>query len=694
LKYLNIILGIPLGYIVYFAYRLTGNYALAIILFTLFVKIVLFPVNIVTHKNALRLLNLQPKLGVIKKRCAGDRKRLSEEQYNLFESEKYYPAFGLIPLFIQLVLVMGMVQVMYRPLQHMLHFNPDVISAITAAANSLFETGVGNAEQLRALQAMSSPAHAGVFEAALSAFPDAGAIIAAARGVDLMFFGINLGEVPSARIFSAALAIPVLSGLSAWLQCFVQSRVSPGALGNGKGTNLGLTVFTVGFSFYFAFVMPAGVGLYWLAGNLLSIGALYVLNAIYNPKKLAGDALAYINANRKTPAQLREEKSLNKALAAREKLDGARFLAAKKQLVFYALTAGQYKYYQCMIEYLLEHSDITVHYLTNDPEDPVFRMGHPRFEAYYAGQQKTIFLMLRLDTDICVTTVPDLQSYHMKRSVARDDIEYIYTFHALVSSHVAAREEALDHYNTIFLVGPHRIADIRRREEIAGLPAKKLVKTGYGLYDRLVKAYAELPDVSHERPRVLIAPSWQADNILELCIGDMLDSLVGNGCEIVIRPHPQFSQLFPERVKALTDRYRPYIDSGEIVFELDFADSRSIYMSDILITDWSNIAFEFSYCTLKPCIFINTPMKVLNENYKRLGEELLHVKLRDLVGISVDLDEVKTIDRITARLLAQKDQYKEEIARVTQEYVYYPGRSGEAGGKYIVGQLKKKSEGA
>ena len=691
LKVFNLILGVPLGYIIYFVYQLTGNYALALLLFTLLVKIILFPINIATHKNALRLLNLQPKLGVIKKRCAGDRNRLNEEQYNLFESEKYHPSFGLLPMFIQLFLVMGMIQVMYRPLQHLLHFDADVISAITTAANSLFETSVRNAEQLRALQAISNPANTGIFEAALSAFPNAETILAAARGVDLNFFGMNLGEVPSLKVFSIALLIPLFSGLSALVLCLIQGRISPGALGNGKGTNFGLTAVTVAFSLYFGFVMPAGVGLYWLTGNLLGIAVLYVLNAIYSPKKLAGDALAYISANRKTPAQLKEEKRLKKELSAREKVDGARFLAAKKQLVFYALTAGQYKYYKCIIEYLLEHSDITVHYLTGDPDDAVFKMDHPRFKVYYAGQQKTIFLMLRLDTDICVTTVPDLQSFHMKRSVVRDDIEYIYTFHALCSSPATAREEAFDHFNTMFLVGPHRIADLRRRESITGLPAKKMVKTGYGLYDQLVKAYEEMPKSERERPRILIAPSWQADNILELCIDDMLDSLVGNGYEIIVRPHPQFSQLFPERVKALTDRYQPYLDSGEIIFELDFADSRSIYQSDILMTDWSNIAFEFSYCTRKPCIFINTPMKVLNPNYERVGKELLHVSLRDRIGVSVDLEKIKELGNITADMLSKKYLYREEIAQVVKDYVYYPGRSGEAGGKYIMNQIKLKN---
>jgi len=691
MKILNLILGVPLGYIVYYAYAITGNYALAILLFTLLVKIIMYPVNVVTHKNALRLLNMQPKLDIIKKRCAGDKKLLNEEQYNLFEKEKYNPSVGILPMLIQLVLVMGVIQVMYNPLQHLMHFNADVISAITNAANSLFETSVGSAEQIRALNAISNPANAVVFENALAGFSDSNGIIAAAQSVNLDFFGVNLGEVPSFTNL-ATLVIPLFSGLSALALCAIQSYISPGALGNSKATNIGLTVFNIAFSFYFAIAMPLGVGLYWTASNLLTILSLFVLNAMYNPKKLAGEALDYMNARRKTPEQIREEKRVKKELAVREKRDSERFASAKKQLVFYALTGGQYKYYNRIIDYLLENSDVTIHYLTNDPDDSVFKMNNPQLIPYYAGQQKTIFLMLRLDTDICVTTVPDLQMFHLKRSVAREDIEYVYTFHAILSSAIEVREATFDYFDTMFLVGPHRVADIRRREEVAGLPAKKMVKAGYGLYDQLVEDYAAAPAVENEKQRILIAPSWQKDNILELCIDDMLDSLVGRGYEIVIRPHPQFTQLFPERIKALQDKYRECVDSGELVFELDFAKSKSIYTSDILISDWSNIAFEFSYCTLKPCIFINTPMKVLNPNYRKYVKDPVHVALRDRLGVSVDLDKVHELGEVTAKMLTEKDLYREEIANVVEQYLYYPGRSGEAGGKYLISQLEKKAK--
>jgi YidC/Oxa1 family membrane protein insertase len=484
--------------------------------------------------------------------------------------------------------------------------------------------------------------------------------------------------------------VPVFALAAALAFCLVQNRLSPGALSQSKRTGLFFTIFTMGLSLYFSLVTPAGVGLYWSLGNLAAIGVVLILNLLYNPKKLATEALAYINANRKTSQQLKEEKHTKKALAARERQDAARFAAADKKLVFYALTGGQFRYYKNIIDYILENSDITIHYLTNDPNDSVFQHKNKRIVPYYAGHRKTVFLMLNLDTDIFVTTVPDLQTFHMKRSVARENIEYIFVPHTVGSVHVTLKEAACDHFDTVFCVGPHQAAEVRRREEYANLSKKKLIKAGYGLYDTLAQSYKELTANKNEEPdspkKILIAPSWQPDNVLDLCIEDILTSLQGQGFEIIVRPHPQYVSLFPERMKALQERYSQYDD---ITFGLDISDNVSVFSADILITDWSNISYEFAYCTLKPCIFINTPMKIMNPNYERLGLENVDVSIRDKIGISVDVDNVRRLHKIADDLLDDQAGYRERITQVMEQYLYYPMRNGEAGGRYIIQNIQK-----
>lgn len=636
MELINTILSTPLGYVIYFAYRLTDSYGLAILIFAFFVRIaVLFPVNILAHKNSLRLLRLQPNLSVIKRRYSGDKEQLNEEQYNLFKNERYSPLVGLIPLFAQLILIIGIMQVMLNPMRHMRGIDENTI--------------------------------------------------------DFLFLGLNLRVLPSLLNPSPELVMPLLSVGSALGFCLVQNAISPGALSQGKGTNIGMTIFTVALSLYLTLVLPVAVGLYWIVSCLAGIVVVYALNLLYPPKKLASEALAYLDSIRKTPDELKAERQRNKELNLREKRDAVRFAAAKKELVFYALTGGQYKYYKAIIEYILDNSGVVIHYLTNDPNDALFTQENPKLIPYYAGQRKTISLMLKLNANVVVTTVPDLQTYHLKRSIVRDDIEYIYVFHAPTSSSLIYREKAFDFFDTIFCVGPHQVVEMRHREQVAGLHRRALVKVGYGQYDQLLEDYKSLPDFidksHHKKSRILIAPSWQKDNIFESCIDEILSALIGRGYEITARPHPQFSTLFPERMKALAQKYAIYADTKEITFELDFSANLSIFTSDLLITDWSAISYEFTYCTSKPCIFINTSMKQSNPNWTQYSTEPIDITLRSKIGISIEVEDIPNkLGDAVALLLSDEGTLREQIYDTLREYVFYPGRSGEAGGRYIIGR--------
>ena len=629
MNFINTILGTPLSLIIDLLYRITDSYGLAIILFAVVVRAILFPLITVAHNNSIRFLRLYPELERMKIRYAGDKEKLGEEQYQLFKEAKYSPIMGIIPLLLQLVIIVGVMQVLLDP-----------------------------------------PA------------------------VDLMFLGLELDVVPSIVNPSATLIIPVLSGLAATAFCLVQNKISPAMLSQSKRTNLGMTIFIVALSIYFGVVLPVGVGIYWTMGNLMGIVVVLLLDVIYNPKKLAPEALAYIEANRKSPEELREQRAIEKQLSIREIADISRFKVADKKLVFYAISSGQYRFYKTIIDYIINNSDIEIHYLTNDPNDALFNEHHSQIKPYYVGQKKMITLMLKLNTDVLVTTVPDLQSFHFKRSIVREDIEYIFTFHSLTSAHLVYKEKAFDHFDSIFCVGSHQVTELRRREETAKLPKKQLIKVGYSVYDQIKTAYEQLDKQANGIPKILIAPSWQADNILDICIEKMLESLGGSSYDITVRPHPQYIKLYPERIEELVARFssvRSSQEKGSVRFELDFLGNESIYTADLLITDWSTIGYEYAYCTLKPCLFINTPMKVMNPNYKLYGIEPLDITLRDAVGGSIDVEDINStlLDSIK-KLLNEKDSYSKQIEEIVSQYIYYPGRSGEAGGKYILKQLEKK----
>lgn len=128
-----------------------------------------------------------------------------------------------------------------------------------------------------------------------------------------------------------------------------------------------------------------------------------------------------------------------------------------------------------------------IHYITSDIHDRIFSMNHPRIRAYYVGPIALIRVMMLMDADIVVMTMPDLEKYHIKRSLVRKDVEYIYTDHGMTSLHLMLQENALDYFDTIFCYGPNHIREVREMERVYGLPPKTLVRTGFPLLDTMIQ---------------------------------------------------------------------------------------------------------------------------------------------------------------------------------------------------------------
>ena len=125
------LISLPLGTLMRLCYQLVHNYGLAIIVFTLLTKVILFPLTIMIQKNSIKMIKLQPELNMIAASYPDNPDKASEEQLKLYKRENYRPLAGLIPMMIQIPLVLGVMRVIYNPLQHILKLPADVISVLT-----------------------------------------------------------------------------------------------------------------------------------------------------------------------------------------------------------------------------------------------------------------------------------------------------------------------------------------------------------------------------------------------------------------------------------------------------------------------------------------------------------------------------------------------------------------------------------
>ncbi len=140
----------------------------------------------------------------------------------------------------------------------------------------------------------------------------------------------------------------------------------------------------------------------------------------------------------------------------------------------------------------------------------------------------------RWRSDVLVATVPQLGIPVLPRSqrAAAVGTQYVYVFHSMASTHMIYEPDGFDHYDTVCCVGPYMVEEIRRREELEGLPAKELVEHGYGRLDTILATPVppRVPDAEH--PTVLVAPSWGPTCIVETVGVDLVRALLDDGCRV------------------------------------------------------------------------------------------------------------------------------------------------------------------
>lgn len=613
-----------LGWIMKGCYSVVGNYGWAIILFTLVSKIILLPISIWVQKNSIKMVKMQPEINRLKAKYFGDKDTIAEEESKIYKKYKYNPLASLVPLIAQIALLLGVVEIVKNP--------------------SLY-IGVEN--------------------------------------IDMNFFGFDLSWIASEN-GGMAIWIPVIAGLSALVLCVGQNIMNVLQAEQSKANKYGMLILSVGLSLYLGTFVTAGVALYWTASNLFAVVQQWLLNIFINPKKHVDykaldesrkelKELQEINKNRKrTVEQIRKEKA-----------DYKRFFSiVNKHLVFYSESSGFYKYYKGMIEYILKNTNLTIHYITSDYNDQIFELAktESKIKPYYIEEKKLITLMMKMDADVVVMTMPDINNFHIKRSYIRKDIEYIYVPHCIDSLNMTMRKSSTDHYDSVFATGKYQREEYEKTNEVYGLKDRKIIDWGYTLLDDMIRDYKKSKKPESKKKTIMIAPSWQKDNIIDLCLDKVLKALSGKSYDVIVRPHPQHVRHMRDAFEKMKEQYA----GTNITIQTDFSSTDSVFNADLLITDWSSIGLEYAFTTEKPVISIDTPMKIMNPDYKKIDVDPINIWIRDIIGEVVKVKDVNKMGDVVEKMLKNPAKYQKQIAAIKKDSVYNLGKSAGIGAEYII----------
>lgn len=332
-------------------------------------------------------------------------------------------------------------------------------------------------------------------------------------------------------------------------------------------------------------------------------------------------------------------------------------------------------------------------YMTASPDDPALDTPFEHIHTEFIGEGNRAFARLNfLHADVVLSTTPGIEVYQWKRS--KDVKYYVHVPHA-ASDITLYRMFGIDYYDAILLSGAYQKGQIRRLEAQRDLPAKDLEIVGIPYMDKMLRrlqtANAGKAVVGQDPAQrtILLAPSWGPSAILRRYGARMIEALLATGYHIIVRPHPQSYSSEKEMLDGLMQQFP---ESDQFEWNKDNDNFDVLHRSDLMISDFSGVIWDFTLVYDKPVIYADTTFDNGVYDCYWLDEELWTFQTLPRVGRQLtedDLDNLK--DRIDACLTdVDLAQGREQARRETWENV---GHGAEATADYLVRKVAEVQSG-
>lgn len=278
---------------------LTSNFGLAIILFTIITKLLLFPLQLKSKKGMLDQQRIAPKMAALEKKYKNNKQKYSEEVQKLYKQEGVSMLGGCLPTLLVLVIILGLYGVIYKPVYYLMaDKDKAIVQDVALQLQSDYENGVyikktddaekwmqrlneqirtdenGQRDASRVNELNLAQALAGNTDR-LKALKPGYKKYDRLFEINFNFLGLDLGEQPSYKPFNLLAILPVISAVTAYLMSYLTQKLNGGAVQSdaaAKAANTSKTMlyFMPIMSLVIGFTLPSGLTLYWIVNNILS----------------------------------------------------------------------------------------------------------------------------------------------------------------------------------------------------------------------------------------------------------------------------------------------------------------------------------------------------------------------------------------------------------------------------------------
>lgn len=375
----------------------------------------------------------------------------------------------------------------------------------------------------------------------------------------------------------------------------------------------------------------------------------------------------------------------------RYRLGGGKVEALDKKIPLVIFSDGKqyWKVFAPICKELSARGQEVVYY-TMSEDDPALSANLPGMTAEFIGEDNRAFTKLNfLKANVVFSTTPGLDVYQWKRS--KDVDFYVHIPHA-PNDITLYRMFGIDYYDSILLSGDYQVKQIRQMEAKRELPAKDLKLVGIPYMDDMA---ARLDSVgaaeAHERT-VLLAPSWGDSALFGVYGGKIIEKLLETGYHVIVRPHPQSFKSEKELMDKLMEKFP---NSDKLEWNRDSDNFEVLRRSDILISDFSGVTFDFSLIYDKPVIYTTPNFDLGPYDAWWMEEPLWTTTILPQIGAELTEDKMDSLKELIDTCI-EDPRYAEGRKKAKAETWANAGAGAKAVADYLqekLATLTEKKEG-
>ncbi len=325
-------------------------------------------------------------------------------------------------------------------------------------------------------------------------------------------------------------------------------------------------------------------------------------------------------------------------------------------------------------------------YYTASPDDPALSKSYEHVKCEFIGEGNKAFAKLNMmRADLLLSSTPGLDVFQWKRS--RDVKWYVHIPHA-ASDIVLYRMFGIDYYDAVLLSGDYQVRQIRQLEKLRNLPEKELPVVGITYMDTMKKRKEMAQEITEHPVTVLLAPSWGESAIFSRYGGKIIEALLKTGYHVIIRPHPQ---SFSSEKELIDGIMKQYPQSEQLEWNSDNDNFEVLCRSDILISDFSGVIFDFTLVYDKPVIYADTTIDTAPYDACWLNEELWTYSILPHIGQHLDSNNLDSIKEVIDNCL-NDPRFEEGREKARRETWANIGHAADSVADYLCSKLQQLQE--